>query len=194
MASREQQFDKINIETLIHSDRELAFKSLFRAYSKALFGHAYLLLNDEAIAEDITQEAFLKIWKNLHHYRLEKGKISTWMFQILRNTAIDYLRKNKKVHALKSESTPFDVSKISFQMPVFKDHGLLEEVNKLKEDQKFIIQKLIFEGYTQQDLSEEFGIPLGTVKSRFRLAINHLRKKFSNENLLLLLTILDLGL
>jgi RNA polymerase sigma factor (sigma-70 family) len=112
------------------------------------------------------------------------------MFQILRNTAIDYIRKNKKHTEKKSEITENNVSDFVSQIEI-RDSGLLSEIDKLSDNQKFIIYKLIFEGYTHQDLADEYNIPLGTVKSRFRLAIQNLREKLSGEDFLLLLLLLS---
>jgi len=188
-----EDLEKIDLETLIQANKEFAFKRIFNSYSKALYGHALLLLKDDAAAEDVIQESFIKIWKNLHQYSSNKGRIFTWMLQIVRNSAIDYLRKNKKHTDKKTEITENNVSDYVLQLPM-ADSGLMEEINKLSDNQKFIIYKLIFEGYTHQDLSDEFNIPIGTVKSRYRLAIQNLRSKLSNEDFLLLLMLLGIEL
>jgi RNA polymerase sigma factor (sigma-70 family) len=180
----------IGLEELIHANKEFAFKKIYDAYSKSLYGHAYLILKDKEAAEEVVQESFIKIWKNLTQYSSVRGTIFTWMFQILRNTAIDYIRKNKKHTEKKSEITENNVSDFVSQIEI-RDSGLLSEIDKLSDNQKFIIFKLIFEGYTHQDLADEYNIPLGTVKSRFRLAIQNLREKLSGEDFLLLLLLLS---
>ncbi len=137
-------------------------------------------MRSEALAHDLLQEAFIKIWRYRGNFDLEKGALYTWMLNVTRNHCIDYLRSKKHknsqqnremdnhVHALKSHRT-FDPQHI----------GLNELIEKLPEEQRLVIEYAYFQGYTQKEIAEEFDIPLGTVKSRAKAALRKLKKVFN---------------
>lgn len=163
---------------LIYKKDERAFTLLYDMYSKSLFGVISNLIKDQEEAEDVLQDVFVKIWKNIDSYNEEKGRLYTWMVNITRNTSIDKLRSkgynnNQKnlsadnfVHLL-DDNTRF-TNKID-------SIGIKEFVKKLKPKCIKIIDLLFFKGYTQQEASEELEIPLGTVKTQNRNCINELR-------------------
>jgi RNA polymerase sigma-70 factor (ECF subfamily) len=151
---------------------------LYDNYSAALLGVINRILESRENSEDVLQEVFVKIWKNIALYDRAKGKLFTWLINIARNAAIDSLRV--KGHSFKNKIQSIDNSvrsinrQHSVSTPV--DHiGLKNIIDTLKPDYKILIDKLYFEGYTHEEASEELGIPLGTVKTRIRAAINQLR-------------------
>lgn len=156
-----------------------AFSEVYDRYSAALNGVVMRLIGEQEIANDVLQDSFVKIWKNIESYDQTKGSFYTWMLNIARNTSIDYLRKSKKV--LKSEIQDWD-SSVGTQNAVVQNTstiGLTKLVETLVPEQQVIIEYLYFKGYTQQEISDELELPLGTVKTRTRLAMRELRKYFT---------------
>lgn len=124
------------------------------------------------------QEAFVKIWKNIELYDASKGSIFTWMLNICRNTAIDETRSKNFRKEAQNQNVEDYVSVIDSQnrVELKVDHiGLKEIVEKLKPEHRELIDKVYFKGYTHDEVSKELSIPLGTVKTRIRAAMQHMR-------------------
>jgi RNA polymerase sigma-70 factor (ECF subfamily) len=177
--------EDIDHETFIANlqrGNKLAFEKLYDNYSPAIYGVILRMLRKEDLAADTMQEAFIKIWKNISKYEKSKGALYTWMLNIARNTAIDKIRKIKREGQVEIQTFDSFVSNSDkHQTTMNVDHlGVKEVVDGLEEDQKIIIDYLYFGGYTQQEVSDELGIPLGTVKTRARTALKKLRKTLVN--------------
>jgi RNA polymerase sigma-70 factor (ECF subfamily) len=156
-----------------------AMEYLYDNYSPALFGVIRNIVDDKETAEDILQEVFVKIWKNISSYDKEKGKFFTWMLNIARNAAIDMLRSKKFQKSTKNRPLANSVNYINrnLRSENYVDAiGLRKILDQLKPELKMIIDLLYFGGYTQSEVAEEFSIPLGTVKTRTRMALMELRK------------------
>jgi RNA polymerase sigma factor (sigma-70 family) len=165
------------IDRLLQRDRK-AFERLYDDYSPAIYGLVLKVLRDEALAEDALQDAFVRIWQKIHTYDESKGRLFTWMLNVARNIAIDKLRANSSRKAELTSSLQPNIESRGPSTTMQIDHiGIREIVEGLSPDQKMVIELIYFQGYTQAEVSEEFGIPLGTVKSRVRLAMNYLRDK-----------------
>ena len=166
------------IELLRNRDQQ-AFSYLYDNYAAALNGIIGRMIDETQLCEDILQEAFVKIWNNFIHYDSSKGRLFTWMINITRNLTIDTLRSKgyKKSRQISrdenSVSNYHDKNSLSDR---FDTIGLRKQVSNLKPEQKCIIDLAYFSGYTQEEISKEIGIPLGTVKTRMRSAILELRK------------------
>jgi RNA polymerase sigma-70 factor (ECF subfamily) len=165
------------VKALQQKDRA-AFSYVYDNYADALYGVIFKVVQSETIAADVWQEAFVKIWKNIGQYQPEKGSLFTWMLNICRNMAIDTLRSKQYRNETQNQPLEDYVYKVDAQEQVESkvDHiGLKEVVEKLKPEHKILIDKVYFEGYTQEEVSTELNIPLGTVKTRLRAAIKQLR-------------------
>ena len=163
---------------LLLRKEERAFTQLYDMYSKSLFSIITNLIKDREEAEDVLQEVFVKIWKNVDTYNQSKGRLYTWMLNIARNTSIDKLRSkgfNNSQKNLSSDNFVHlldDSNKLTNKIDSI---GLRDFVNKLKPKCIQLIDLLFFKGYTQQEASEELEIPLGTVKTQNRMCMNDLR-------------------
>ena len=163
---------------LLLRKEERAFTQLYDMYSKSLFSIIINLIKDREEAEDVLQEVFVKIWKNVDTYNQSKGRLYTWMLNIARNTSIDKLRSkgfNNSQKNLSSDNFVHlldDSNKLTNKIDSI---GLRDFVNKLKPKCIQLIDLLFFKGYTQQEASEELEIPLGTVKTQNRMCMNDLR-------------------
>lgn len=165
------------VAALKSRDRE-AFSYLYDNYSNALFGVIKRIIETEEIANDVLQEAFIKIWKNIESYNPSKGSVFTWMLNICRNSAIDEARSKNFKKAAQNQNIEDYVSVVDTENKVEMriDHiGLKDVLNKLKPEHRILIDKIYFEGYTHDEVSKELNIPLGTVKTRVRSAMLYLR-------------------
>lgn len=166
------------ILSLIHKKDEKAYTLLYDMYAKSLFAIISNLLKEKEEAEDVLQEVFVKIWKNIDSFSESKGRFYTWMLNIARNSAIDKLRSkgfNNGKKNLSSDNFVYlmdDSNKLNHKIDSI---GIQEFVKKLKPKCIQIIDLLFFKGYTQQEASDELEIPLGTVKTQNRNCINDLR-------------------
>ena len=155
---------------------------LYDMYSPTLYGVILQIVKVEETAEDVLQEAFVKIWNSFQSYDASKGRLFTWMINICRNLAIDKIRSKQHRVSQKTMDIP-DAPRAAYGSDEFKpEHiGLREITEKLNPVQKQIIDLMYFEGLTQSEIAEEFNIPLGTVKTRARSAIKTLGKLFKGR-------------
>lgn len=177
------KYSEEELVTLLKQQDQNAFSYLYDNYAAALTGIIMRMVEDTQLAEDILQEAFLKIWNNFRQYDNAKGRLFTWMINITRNLTIDTLRskgykKQKKIS--QDENSVSEYGDKSFKSDKFDTIGLRKQLLQLKPDQKLIIDLAYYNGYTQEEISKEMGIPLGTVKTRMRTGILELRKLLQN--------------
>jgi len=157
-------------------------EALYDMYSKALYGVIYRIIQHEEIAEDLLQEAFVKIWNSCASYDAAKGRLFTWMVNIARNLAIDKTRSKDFRNHSKTEDIENIVLSVDkgFTTSINPETlGLKELVAKLKPEQKIVLDLVYFKGFTHVEAAEQLDIPLGTVKTRLRNAIITLRKVFN---------------
>lgn len=124
------------------------------------------------------QDAFLRIWDRIDNYDASKGRLFTWMLNIARNLAIDKTRSKEISKDRKTDDIDDLVNRIDRKEQTEQNVetiGLKEVLGRLSDEQKFVVEYLYLKGYTQSELAEEFSIPLGTVKTRLRLAMIELR-------------------
>lgn len=151
---------------------------MYDHYSGALFGVIARIVKQEVIAEEILQDVFIKIWDKIEGYDSSKGRLFTWMLNIARNQAIDKTRSKEISKEKKTSGIENVVSRIDrdeYVEQIVEGIGVRDILKPLSEEQKFVVEKLYFEGYSQSEVAEEFNIPLGTVKTRLRLAMQLLR-------------------
>ncbi len=166
----------------LRNREKVAIEALYDMYSSSLYGVISRIITDTATAEDVLQETFVKIWNSFSSYSTEKGRLFTWMVNIARNLAIDKTRskdfKNQsKNHELENNVTFIDEQRNTVYKPELL--GIKDLVETLKPEQKSILDLVYFKGYTHVEAADELGIPLGTIKTRLRMAIQQLRKYFN---------------
>jgi RNA polymerase sigma factor (sigma-70 family) len=156
-----------------------AMSVLYDRYSAALYGVVLRIVKIEETAEDVLQEAFVKIWNSFDHYDASKGRLFTWMLNICRNQAIDTIRSKQQRVSIMTEDINASV-RSSFSADAFKpEHvGVRDMIENLSPEQKQVIDLMYFEGLTQSEIAEEYNIPLGTVKTRARSAVKFLSRFF----------------
>ncbi len=160
-----------------------AFNYLYKNYSAVLFGVINKVVFDEETASDVLQEAFVKIWNNIGQYDSKKGRIYTWMINIARNAAIDKLRSKGEIMKSKiqtGEDIVNDVTKGQKTEQSTDTIGLRKMVAELRPEYEVIVSLAYFKGFTLDEISKTLNIPLGTVKTRMRSAMQQLRNEFNN--------------
>jgi RNA polymerase sigma factor (sigma-70 family) len=173
------KYSEEDLVALLQRRDQTAFAYLYDNYSAALNGVIARMVDDSQLAEDILQETFVKIWNNFGQYDATKGRLFTWMINITRNLTIDTLRSKgykKQQKISQDENFVSSTQDKNFSTTKFDTIGIRKQVQNLKPDQKIIIDLAYFGGYTQEEISKEMRIPLGTVKTRMRTAIIELRK------------------
>ena len=177
-----EPLNNIEIEALVgrlKAGSEAAFAEMYDRYSGALNGIITRIVRDNEAAQDVLQDSFVKVWKNIHTYDSTKGSFFTWMLNVARNTSIDSLRKLKKEGRTEIQNWEGAVGLVGAVQQNTNTIGLSKLVEKLPPEQQLMIQYIYFKGYTQQEVSDELKMPLGTVKTRTRLAMRELRKWFT---------------
>lgn len=137
------------------------------------------IVNDQEVAEEVLQDAFMKIWDKIDQYESSRGRLFTWMANLSRNLAIDKLRSKEikkvgKTDNIESFVTGIERSHRSYQY--IDGIGLKETMKTLRDEERFILEMAYFKGYTQTEIADEFNIPLGTVKTRLRMGLKNLRE------------------
>jgi RNA polymerase sigma factor (sigma-70 family) len=156
-----------------------AIDALYDAYAPALYGIILKIIDKEGPAKDALQETFVKIWNKGPTYDSSKGSLFTWMLNIARNSAIDKLRQNEREQRVLWEQLGIENGPSNGYHEPNEDYiGLSDLVHKLEYKYQQVIDLIYFKGYTHEEVMEELDIPLGTVKSRTRIALRELRKFF----------------
>lgn len=163
------------VQGLINKDRK-SFDILYHNYSSALYGVALRITRINEVAEDVLQESFVKVYKNIHKYDSSRGTLFTWMLNICRNSAIDKIRYGRKVKNVPFDSLDLDISTETNPEIELANSELWTLLDKLDDEHKEVLKLSYYFGYSHKEISEILEIPFGTVKSKIRIAIRELRK------------------
>lgn len=164
----------------LQAGRETDFALLYDAYADLLYGIIFRIVRDSDEAANLLQECFIKAWRHARQYDATKGRLATWLINIARNTAIDFTRSSYYLRYRNNQipETLVDSDKGPSSDLSVETLGLRQLVEQLSPPCRQVIEWMYFEGYTQQEIADRFGIPLGTVKSRTRQALRDLRQNF----------------
>ncbi len=163
-----------------------AFSVLYDRHSRAAYSLAYRMMGEKQAAEDLAQEAFLKVWRSAGSYRAGRGSVRTWILSIVHNRGIDHLRslasrrrRQEKVEAGAPTSQPSEAFSETWR------NSLREQVraamSTLPPEQLKVLELAYFSGYTHVEIADLLDIPLGTVKSRMRRGLKKLRGFFDSR-------------
>ena len=159
---------------------EKAFNEIYCRYSEAIFGIIYSIVLDQAIAEEVLQDVFIKVWNKGKDYNQTKGRFFTWVLNIARNAAIDETRskayKNTKKNLSASNFVDIIISNENLNNKT-NAIGIKAFVEALKPTCIAIIELLYFKGFSQVEAAKQLKMPLSTLKTRNRNCINDLRLK-----------------
>lgn len=158
-----------------------AFAPIYQAYSPMVYGLILRIVKDQKEAENLLQEVFIKVWRKIDTYDPEKGTFATWVINITRNTAIDYTKTTYYKQKIKNQQEDFFVLKENDHPVVYQKTdsiGLKRLVEKLTPACREIIEMMYYKGYTQQEIADLLNTPVGTIKTRSRMAIKELRAHY----------------
>lgn len=161
----------------------VTYTRLFHHFAPRLKAFAFKLCGSEALALELVQDTMLSVWQKAHLYKPERGAASTWIYTIARNLRYDAMRKlSNKADTISAEELWPILEDESDDGRMALDHQVLQlQLEKyydaLSEAQMEVIRKVYLEDKPQQEVAEELNIPLGTVKSRIRLAVQKLQEK-----------------
>src|SRR5712691_1782225 len=158
---------------------EVAFAELYDRYGRAAYGLALRVLRDEALAEDAVQEAFLAIWRGASRFIPERGKASTWILTLVHRRAVDLVRREDRRRA-----EPLEESKLGAVQGSAEDIAWLRlerervqaALRQLSDPQREALELAYYGGFTQSELAERLGQPLGTIKSRMFAGLTRLNE------------------
>ena len=183
-----QPIHEITDEMLLHAvanGTEWALDALYQRYGRLLYSLAYRMVTNQQIAEDLTQEAFVSVWRRANSYSSQAGTARTWLFTIMRNRVIDYLRSVRR----QTENMPeapwedaereeplaeADTADEAWQS--IQSQNVRTALMRLPAEQRFVIELAYFQGYSQNEIATNHHIALGTVKARIRLGIQRLKR------------------
>ena len=189
MADRGRQYLLLADEDLISlvevSDAE-AFALLYDRHSRAAYSLAYRMMGERQAAEDLVQDAFLKIWRGAGSYRSERGSVRTWLLSIVHNRGIDQLRSlgsrrrtQERIEASVPRFQPSEAFAQSWRNS--QREQVREALKTLPPEQLKVLELAYFSGYTHVEIAELLGLPLGTVKGRMRLGLKKIKDYFESQ-------------
>jgi RNA polymerase sigma-70 factor (ECF subfamily) len=189
VADRRRQYLLLADEDLIslvqRRDSE-AFAVLYDRHCRAAYSLAYRMMGERQAAEDLVQDAFLKVWRAAASYRAERGSVRTWLLSIVHNRGIDQLRSvasrrrtQDRIEASAPRFQPSEAFAESWRNS--QREQVREALKTLPPEQLKILELAYFSGYTHVEIAELLGLPLGTVKGRMRLGLKKVKDYFDSQ-------------
>ena len=177
--------------TLYRNGNEAAFNLLVDRYQSKVFTTIFLIVKDQAVAEDLLQDVFVKV---LHTFNSDKyneeGKFQPWVMRIAHNMAIDHFRKAKRYPTILLEDGSNLLNSLSFAEDSSEEQRIKEEtlawvrdlIEELPEAQKEVVVLRHYMDMSFQEIAEQTGVSINTALGRMRYALNHIRKKMKQIN------------
>jgi RNA polymerase sigma-70 factor (ECF subfamily) len=167
---------------LVARGEEPALAELYDRVGRVAYGLAFRVLRDERLAEDAVQEAFLTVWRTAAAFRAERAKASTWVLTLVHRRAVDLVRREERRRA---EPLPEDIGPDATDAAPATDEAawlrfererVQAALASLPDTQREAIELAYYGGYSQSELAERLGVPLGTIKSRMFAGLARLRE------------------
>ena len=170
------------VARLSHGD-ENALAELYDSTNRLVYGMALRVLRDPASAEDITMEVYLQVWRTAGSYDPQRGTVSSWLVTLVRSRAIDCLR-SRKARRAELEDNVDEVANLLDSRPspelasmeAGRSRIVQNAMADLPPDQRKAIELAYFLGLSHTEVAMQTGLPLGTIKTRIRLGMLHLRR------------------
>jgi RNA polymerase sigma-70 factor (ECF subfamily) len=154
-----------------------ALAELYDRYGRVAYGLALRVLRDAALAEDAVQEGFLAVWRSADRFLAERAKPSTWILTLVHRRAVDLVRREQRRRADPLESAPDPAGRASDEEMELRSRRRIvqDALRRLPDDQREALELAYYGGFTQSELAERLGVPLGTIKSRMFTGLRRLR-------------------
>jgi RNA polymerase sigma-70 factor (ECF subfamily) len=163
-----------------------AFEAIYERHSGAAYSLAYRMVGTRASAEDVTQEAFMNLWRSGAHYDRRRGSVRTWVLGIVHHRAIDALRR-ASVHSRRRSDDETAAERLEAPERVEEDVARRDEaaavraaIDHLPADQVKVIELAYFGGFTHVEIADMLDTPVGTVKGRMRLGLKKLHESLGH--------------
>lgn len=157
---------------------QTALAELYDRYGRTAYGLALRVLRDQALAEDAVQEAFLTVWRTASRFVPERGKASTWILTLVHRRAVDTVRREQRRRAESLELAPEPAVEGVEEGAWLRlqRERVQEALSRLPDTQREALELAYYGGFTQSELAERLGQPLGTIKSRMFMGLARLRE------------------
>jgi RNA polymerase sigma factor (sigma-70 family) len=167
---------------LIARSDDQALGELYRRFGRLAYGLALRILRDDALAQDAVQEAFLGIWRAADRFVAERAKPSTWLLTLVHRRAVDLVRREERRRAEPlPDSEPGDAETVDEAELADQRQTIRDALRRLPPEQREAIELAYYGGYTQSELAERLGQPLGTIKSRMFTGLTRLRETLGED-------------
>lgn len=167
------------LEAVGRSGDRSAFAALFRHFAPRIVGYLRRMGADPQVAEELMQETMVMVWRRAATFDRKQASASTWLFTIARNKRIDALRRERRP-AFDPEDPAFQPAPPPAADEVVdaaqREDIVRRTIAELPEEQAALLRRAFFEGLSHRELADDTGLPLGTVKSRLRLALGRMRR------------------
>ena len=163
---------------LVSRSDDSALAELYNRVGGTAYGLAYRVLRDEALAQDAVQEAFMALWRSAGSFIPERAKASTWILTLVHRRAVDLVRREqrRRTESLEGVPEPVEASAEQAAWLAFERQRVQEALAALPDQQREAIELAYYGGYTQSELADRLGQPLGTIKSRMFAGLSRLRE------------------
>ncbi len=171
----------------IRNKDRYSLEQLYNLYAPRLQAYSIAKGCQPNEAEDIVQEVMLAVWQKSHLFDIEKASVSTWLFTLVRNKRIDFYRKEKSSNTISYDLLQQETHEMSGTELENENQSDLDSknlrilINTIPSEQRQVLYKMYFEGKSHIEISKDMSLPLGTVKSRIRLAVNKLEQKLKDK-------------
>ncbi|MCG7497873.1 sigma-70 family RNA polymerase sigma factor [Vibrio sp. Of7-15] len=167
-----------------------AFTKLFGFFAPKIKNFGIKQYNDESQANELVQDTMANVWKKAHLYDVSKGAATTWVYTVMRNTSFDQLRKLKSTAAQNIGDDIWPLEQVQSESeatsPIEHDHLLTKQlsilVNNLPATQRVVVKGMYYQELSQEQLSQQLGVPIGTIKSRLRLALKKIAQQMGEKD------------
>jgi RNA polymerase sigma-70 factor (ECF subfamily) len=175
------EMDALLVRVAAERDRS-AFAALFTHFAPRVKAYLLRLGAPSGAAEELAQEALLSVWRKAHLFDPAKASAATWLFTIARNLRIDAIRREKRPELDPEDFMPEPEADADAGLMLAENEGRLRlALKELPADQIQVVELSFFADKPHSQIAEELGIPLGTVKSRLRLAIGRLKRAMGGD-------------
>ena len=170
--------DEAVVALVARSDQD-ALGELYDRFGRVAYGLAYRILRDRALAEDAVQEGFMTAWRTADRFMPERAKASTWLLTLVHRRAVDLVRRENRRRAEPLDQSLDAASGTSVEQDAwlrFERERVQDALRRLPDQQREALELAYYGGFTQSELAERLGQPVGTIKSRMFAGLARLRE------------------
>lgn len=162
----------------VRTNDSTCIEELYDLYADALYGIIIRIVKTDEVANELLQDTFMKVWQRGQSYDPKLGRLYTWMMRIARNGAINHInsKSSRQAKNIQSDDNLVYLSDNYQSVKKLENFDMKGAVNRLELKYRSIVDLIYFQGYTQKEVSDQLNLPLGTVKSRIKIALRELKK------------------